>query len=169
METEIKKSLPRLSDDFIKAFVKAQGKIDKVLVEYEKLEEPTFDGNSEKYAEYALKVAKDNTVTIRAIQEEKIDIIDLAEIELKSYVNPSEEFKDAFIAGVTTGYYHKNKEAIHTWIDKGIDVFSGEKTSWSREEVIRFAEKYARMVQEKPIQLNAYKTIHNNKWIEENL
>jgi pyruvate-formate lyase-activating enzyme len=62
---------------------------------------------------YRLKVSPDNTVTIRALQE--------------------------------------------------------EKTSWSREEIVRFAEKYARMVQEKPIQLNAYKIIHNNKWIEENL
>ena len=43
------------------------------------------------------------------------------------------------------------------------------KDSWSREEVIEFAEKYARMVQEKEIQLNAYKAIHNRKWIEENL
>lgn len=43
------------------------------------------------------------------------------------------------------------------------------KDSWTREEVIEFAEKYARMVQEKPIQLNGYKRIHNHKWIEENL
>ena len=43
------------------------------------------------------------------------------------------------------------------------------KDSWNREEVIEFAEKYARMVQEKEIQLNAYKAIHNRKWIEENL
>lgn len=43
------------------------------------------------------------------------------------------------------------------------------KDSWNREEVIEFAEKYARMVQEKPIQLNAYKRIHNQKWIDENL
>lgn len=43
------------------------------------------------------------------------------------------------------------------------------KTSWTREEVIEFAKKYAKMVQEKPIQMNAYKPIHNMKWIEENL
>jgi hypothetical protein len=43
------------------------------------------------------------------------------------------------------------------------------KDSWSREEVVLFAEKYARMVQEKEIQLNGYKAIHNHKWIEENL
>lgn len=43
------------------------------------------------------------------------------------------------------------------------------KDSWNREEVVLFAEKYARMVQEKEIQLNGYKAIHNHKWIEENL
>ena len=39
----------------------------------------------------------------------------------------------------------------------------------SKDEVIKFAEKYARMVTEKKIGLNAYKFIHNRKWIEENL
>jgi hypothetical protein len=43
------------------------------------------------------------------------------------------------------------------------------KDSWNREEVVLFAEKYARMVQEKEIQLNGYKAIHNHKFIEENL
>lgn len=43
------------------------------------------------------------------------------------------------------------------------------KDIWNREEVVLFAEKYARMVQEKEIQLNGYKAIHNHKWIEENL
>ena len=38
-----------------------------------------------------------------------------------------------------------------------------------KDEVIKFAEKYARMVTEKKIGLNAYKFIHNRKWIEENL
>ena len=126
--------VPRLSDDFLKAFVKAQGKIDKVLVEYfEQIPDWEDDLLTPEY-ETVLKVVRDNTITIKPIQKEKIDIVDLAEIELKSYVNPSEEFKDGFIDGVTIGYYHKNKEAIHTWIDKGIDVFSGKKTSWSREE-----------------------------------
>lgn len=43
------------------------------------------------------------------------------------------------------------------------------KSTWNKYEVLKFAEKYARMVQEKPIQLNAYKIIHNVKWIEENI
>jgi len=48
-------------------------------------------------------------------------------------------------------------------------IIKKQKDSFIRKEVIEFAEKYARMVQEKPIQLNAYKTIHNIKWIENNL
>lgn len=43
------------------------------------------------------------------------------------------------------------------------------KDSWNRNEVISFAEQYAKMVQEKEIQLNGYKVIHNQKWISENL
>lgn len=43
------------------------------------------------------------------------------------------------------------------------------KSNWTKQEVLEFAEKYARMVQEKPIQANGYKLIHNRKWIEENL
>jgi len=76
--------VPRPSDDFIKAFVKAQGKIDKVLVEYE-----GFIGCSECGREYPfpmakecfqskmckrfnnlkLKVSPDNTITIKPIKD----------------------------------------------------------------------------------------------------
>lgn len=66
--------VPRLSDDFLKDFVKAQGKgFDKVLVEYIKLEEPTDDGNSKKYIQYDLKIAPDNTITIKPVEKEKKD------------------------------------------------------------------------------------------------
>lgn len=87
------KFLPRPSDDFIKAFVEKQGKIDKVLVEYvqEYYVRPYFHGDFEKsdkanwmafYENYGfdnkmcklaydLKVALDNTITIKPIQEEK--------------------------------------------------------------------------------------------------
>ena len=43
------------------------------------------------------------------------------------------------------------------------------KSYKSRDEVIEFAVKYARMITEKKISLNAYKYIHNKKWFEENL
>jgi len=76
--------VPRPSDDFLKAFVKAQGKIDKVLVEYE-----GFIGCSECGREYPfpmakecfqskmckrfnnlkLKVSPDNTITIKPIKD----------------------------------------------------------------------------------------------------
>jgi len=68
------KNLPRPSDDFLKAFVKAQGKgFDKVLVEYIKLEEPTDDGNSKKYIQYDLKIAPDNIITIKPVEKGKKD------------------------------------------------------------------------------------------------
>lgn len=74
------KNLPRPSDDFLKAFVKAQGKIDKVLVEYEtkyKKECNCFkaditDGcNIPEHFEIisVLKVAPDNTITIKSVEE----------------------------------------------------------------------------------------------------
>lgn len=64
--------VPRTSDDFIKAFVKAQGKIDKVLVEYEyKGREYVDEQDGIGYDKVVLKVAPDNTITIKPIQEEK--------------------------------------------------------------------------------------------------
>lgn len=60
------KSLPRPSDDFIKAFVEKQGKIDKILIEYQR---PVH--YSGEYFENKLKVSPDNTITIKPIQEEK--------------------------------------------------------------------------------------------------
>jgi len=66
-------SLPRPSDDFITAFVKAQGKIIEVLVEYEfgSIEESYFNDNGDEVLPIKLKVSKDNTITIKPIQEEK--------------------------------------------------------------------------------------------------
>lgn len=69
--------LPRTSDDFIKAFVKAHGKIDKVLVEYDykfstiSEGKPGFPEDDISWWNYKLKVSPDNTVTIRAVEEEK--------------------------------------------------------------------------------------------------
>ena len=60
------KFLPRPSDDFIKAFVEKQGKIDKILIEYQR---PVH--YSGEYFENKLKVSPDNTITIKPIQEEK--------------------------------------------------------------------------------------------------
>lgn len=72
------KNLPRPSDDFIKAFVKKQGRIDKVLVEYEninvtKKEDYQYNDKTGGNLNYVwkLKVAPDNTITIKPIQEEK--------------------------------------------------------------------------------------------------
>lgn len=81
------KSLPRPSDDFIKAFVKAQGKgFDKVLVEYQAYhgiktsiaevnaisgdDSMNWQGRND-LRDYKIKVSPDNTITIKPIQEEK--------------------------------------------------------------------------------------------------
>lgn len=61
--------LPRPSDDFIKVFVKTQGKIDKVLVEYEKSNYEDWIKTAEAQPEYKLKIAPDNTITIKPVQE----------------------------------------------------------------------------------------------------
>lgn len=53
--------LPRLSDDFIKAYVKAQGKVDKVLVEY-------YNLNGQESGQL-IKIASYNTITIKPFEE----------------------------------------------------------------------------------------------------
>ena len=65
-------NLPRPSDDFIKAFVEKQGKIDKVLVEVicNKLSQCNCTDNYSCLGT-KFKVAPDNTITIKPIQEEK--------------------------------------------------------------------------------------------------
>lgn len=93
------KQLPRPSDDFIKAFVEKQGKIDKVLVEYQAYhgiktsiaevnaisgdDSMNWQGRND-LRDYKIKVSPDNTITIKPIQEEKTswsreEVIQLAE------------------------------------------------------------------------------------------
>jgi hypothetical protein len=67
--SKCQKSLPRPSDDFLKAFVKAQGKgFEKVLVEYEDYWVQVAHSMD---VAYKVKVAPDNIITIRPVQEEK--------------------------------------------------------------------------------------------------
>lgn len=69
--------LARPSDDFLKAYVKAQGKgFDKVLVE---MEEKPVKELSDMYSlthqrNLKFKVAPDNTITIKPVQEEKTSL-----------------------------------------------------------------------------------------------
>lgn len=63
-------SLPRPSDDFLKAFVKAQGKITEVLVEYRPIYRVLEDLEYEdEIIGYEIRKALDNTITIKPIQE----------------------------------------------------------------------------------------------------
>lgn len=72
-------SLPRPSDDFIKKYCELNGKIDEVLVQYEEFQfehysldhngEDDYDENMEIRIDYKLKVAPDNTITIKPVKE----------------------------------------------------------------------------------------------------
>ena len=69
---------------------------------------------------------------------------------------------------------HYTQEQVDRMLDEQASKTTAEmmekfKDYKSKDEVIKFAEKYARMVTEKKIGLNAYKFIHNRKWFEENL
>ena len=70
--------LPRPSDDFIKAFVEKQGKIDKILVEYKepynKLVGSKIGSNIGHFTlteenKYRLKINPDNTINIKPIKD----------------------------------------------------------------------------------------------------
>ena len=74
---------PQPSQAFIQKYIEEYNKgnvITDVMVEYNKFEEPTTDGNSEKYIEYELKVSSDNTITIRRIKDSwnREEVIELA-------------------------------------------------------------------------------------------
>ena len=95
------------------------------------------------------------------------NIIEKVMVEyLKIHVGwePDYSFEDEGIEGSKETYQFLPKVSKDNTI-----TISKVKDSWSREEVIEFAERYARMVQEKEIQLNAYKSIHNQNWINKNL
>ena len=69
---------------------------------------------------------------------------------------------------------HYTQEQVDRMLDEQASRTTAEmlekfKDYKSREEVVKFSEKYARMVTEKKIGLNAYKFIHNRKWLEENI
>lgn len=90
--------LPRPSDDFLKAFVEKQGKIDKVLVEYiykEGLGSATTDINNNRLGD-KLKIAPDNTITIKPFEEktswnreEVVEILKKFDIEMGDTHGPT--------------------------------------------------------------------------------
>lgn len=67
--------LSRPSNEFLEAYIKAQGKIDKVLVEYERFFTEEYSGIPPKKCkisspnDYKLKVALDNTITCKKLEE----------------------------------------------------------------------------------------------------
>lgn len=97
----------------------------------------------------------------------KGNIIERVMVEyLKIHVGwePDYSFEDEGIEGSKETYQFIPKVSKDNTI-----TISKVKDNWNRNEVIEFTERYNRMVQEKEIQLNAYKAIHNQNWINKNL
>ena len=97
----------------------------------------------------------------------KGNIIERVMVEyLKIHVGwePDYSFEDEGIEGSKETYQFIPKVSKDNTI-----TISKVKDNWNRNEVIEFTERYTRMVQEKEIQLNAYKAIHNQNWINKNL
>lgn len=101
--------LPRPSNEFLKKFCELNG-IQEVLVqviqEYDKVSCETGEG-IEIY--YRLKVAPDNTITIKPVQEEKLYTRDEVEILLKR----------AFGVAKSTGCY-LDREQVKDWIKENL-------------------------------------------------
>lgn len=152
-------SLPRPSDDFLKAFVEAQGKITKVLVEYEYIENESWSeiGGAYDTSFYQLKVAKDNTITIKPVQDNSESIGKNAIEYCKQYAGTDKH--NVALLAIEFGYQLAQKELETESIQE-------EKTSWSREEVeivlFNMAEHLGTLSSKQDI-----KTF--NSWIKENL
>lgn len=118
-------SLPKPSDDFIKALVKAQSKINEVLVEYEDKGEMVadtggrmlmgwYDGDNlprKWQSNFQLKVAKDNTITIKPFEEKTSWNRDELIIILNKFGNN------------IYGEYIRNKtmlDFVHKWIEENL-------------------------------------------------
>lgn len=101
---EAKYQLPRPSNEFLMAYCKANGGIKKVYVEYDRIEIETLPVQ----IEYNLKVAQDNTITIK-------------KVELSV-----EEAAEKFFEGLATGNkfeanFREYKEAFKGFFTKGVE------------------------------------------------
>jgi hypothetical protein len=186
------KNLPRPSDDFLKAYVKAQGKgFDKVLVEIN----TEFYADSKPFAtkvsrdsyvqkvrashscwtkNLGVKTAPDNTITIKPVQEVYVSEKALPFVIEALGFNPLEED----FLGKEAIRYCKEKDyegsAFYNVAMKAIEfgyqlaqkeIESEEKTSWTRSEVIELCKKA--MINDE--HYDGFRTYLFDKWIKENL
>lgn len=193
LPTEIIEELPRPSDDFIKAFVKAQGKgFDKVLVEYEDKGEVVadtggrmlmgwYDGDDlprKWQSDFQLKVAPDNTITIKPVQEVYVSEKALPFVIEGLGFNPLEED----FLGKEAIRYCKEKDyegsAFYNVAMKAIEfgyqlaqkeIESEEKTSRSREEIEELFYQFG-MTDGYSLPINiGERKLYLSKWLKENL
>lgn len=153
--TPFAKLLPNISQDFLKVYVEEYNKgnkIEKVLVEFEEYAVGNYGlSDGEPTIDIRVKLSPTNEVYINLIETSIVhQFVKEIQDEFKNDTNLD------YLTFAADRFINKNKPV--------------EEKLYNREEVIKFAESFARMVQEKEIQLvNSYKAIHNIKWIKENL
>mgnify|MGYP001248368561 CR=1 FL=1 len=169
-------SLPKPSDDFISKYVKKEGKgFDKVLVETCSNWKNVERGNPDKYLGEKIKVASDNTITIKPFQEVYVSKKALPFVIEALGFNPLEED----FLGKEAIRYCKEKDyegsAFYNVAMKAIEfgyqlaqkeIESEEKTSWSREEIIQLLTKFSKNYLGK---IPNWLQKQIDEWIEENL
>lgn len=118
-------NLPRPSNEFIRKYCEVNGKIEKVLVEYEEI----FTENSEEYVHstgakgnysthnYKLKVAPDNTITIYPIEIKKKDIFTRKDLifYVQFFVLQERSFLNM------DGIHYVDEDKLEDWIENNLE------------------------------------------------
>lgn len=77
--------VPKIPTDFIEAYVREQGKIKEVLIEYDELNQRSADSfDLEVYTSYRLKLRSNGTVIIHRVKEKTYKYEDLTSIRNKA-------------------------------------------------------------------------------------
>lgn len=111
-------NLPLISEGFIKKYVELQGKIDKVMVEFEEISVfPGYvegEGFPKSYRENQLKLRKDNTIIISKVKNEfsKREVINI----LTKAIGIAIVYPEDFCTGII---FDKNKTM--DWIENEIN------------------------------------------------
>lgn len=92
--------VPKIPTDFIEAYVREQGKIKEVLIEYDELNQRSADSfDLEVYTSYRLKLRSNGTVIIHRVKEKMYTKQELFEAFISGYANaslPSEKLNQFF-------------------------------------------------------------------------
>ena len=101
--------LPRPSNEFLKAYCKANGKIDEVFVEVDLRPDFPDDENTPISEDWVLKVAPDNSITIRKAEEER----QYSKYHINMAIREAIMYPEKFMTGIT----HDDKKTFK-WIEE---------------------------------------------------